>query len=124
MPRHTRRKAKSMSEPKPSLVQSEPALVAGGAAGVVALVMAGLVMLNSLGVLALSPEQLDAIKSFLIPLVAVLGPVVVALFVRPRVTPTAKLEPGATVQAADGQPAVLIPAAQAEMLGIEEVRNA
>lgn len=108
----------NVSEPKPSLVQSEPALVAGGAAGVVALVMAGLIMLNSLGVLTLTPEQLDAIKSFLIPLVAVLGPVVVALFVRPRVTPTAKLYSGETVQTADGQSAVLVPAAQAQMMGI------
>ena len=110
-----------MSEPKPSFVQSEPALVAGGAAGIVGAVMAFLLMAVSLGWVALSPEQLDSIRSFLmlaLPLVAVLGPVAAALFVRPRVTPTAKLTAGATVQAADGQPAVIVPAAQAQMLGI------
>ena len=103
-------------------MKNEPLLIAGGAGSVVGLVMAGLLMLNSLNVLNLTPEQLDAIKSFLIPAVAVLGPLAVALVARPKVTPTAKLEPGATVQAADGQPAVLIPAAQAQQMGFE-VRN-
>ena len=115
-----------MSEPKPSFVQSEPALVAGGVAGLVGAIMAGLLMAVSLGWVALSPEQLDAIRNFLtvaLPIVAALGPIAAALFVRPRVTPTAKLEPGTTVKDADGQPAVIVPAAQAQMLGITEVRE-
>ena len=110
-----------MSEPKPSLVQSEPALVAGSVAALVGAIMAGLLMAVSLGWVALSPEQLDSIRNFLmqaLPLFAVVGPIVVALFVRPRVTPTAKLYSGETVQTATGEDAVLVPAAQAQMLGI------
>lgn len=99
-------------------MKNEPALVAGGTVSVVALIMSGLVMLNSLGMLALTPDQLDAIKSFLIPLVAVVGPLVAFWWARGRVIPTAKLEPGATVQAADGQTAVIVPAARAQMMGI------
>lgn len=90
----------------------EPVLVAGGAASVVALVMAALVMANSLGWLRLTEEQMNAIESFLLPLVAVVGPLVAAWWARGRTTPTA--DP----KTPDGQPAMIVPVAQAQALGL------
>ena len=99
-------------------MKTEPVAVAGGAASIVGLIMAGLLMAGSLGWVRLTQEQLDAIRNFLIPFVAVVGPVLVAAWARGKVTPTAKLTPGATVQDAAGQPAVLLSAAEARQLGI------
>ena len=93
-------------------MKTEPVLVAGGTVSVVGLIMAGLLMCVSLGWFSLTPEQLDAIKSFLIPAAAIIGPVVGALIARRFVTPTA------APRTPEGEPAVLVPAAQAQMLGI------
>ena len=97
----------------------EPVLTAGAVTGII---MAGLFMAVSLGWLRLTDTQLGSIETFAGALLALLLPVLISLWPRSQVTPTAKLEPGATVQAADGTPAVIVPAAQAQMLGIEELR--
>ena len=107
---------------KTTLLESQPVAVAGGAVSVVALIMALLLMLNSLGVLSLTEAQLDAIKTFLIPAVAIVGPINASAWARAQVTPVAKLTAGATVETATGETGVIIPAAQAQMLGIEELR--
>ena len=102
----------------------EPVLTAGALTGVL---MAGLFMAVNLGWLHLTETQLGSVETFAgvllaLLLLALLLPVLISLWPRSQVTPTAKLEPGATVQAADGTPAVIVPAAQAQMLGIEELR--
>ena len=97
----------------------EPVLTAGALTGVL---MAGLFMAVNLGWLHLTETQLGSVETFAGALLALLLPVLISLWPRSQVTPTAKLEPGATVQAADGTPAVIVPAAQAQMLGIEELR--
>ena len=96
-------------------MKTEPVLTAGAIAGVI---MAGLAMAVSLGWLRLSDEQMQAIQAFVLPVLGLVLPVAAALVARRFVTPTAKLTAGATVQAADGQPAGIVPAAQAQMLGI------
>ena len=100
-------------------MKTEPVLTAGAITGVL---MAGLFMAVSLGWLHLTETQLGSVETFAGALLALLLPVLISLWPRSQVTPTAKLEPGATVQAADGTPAVIVPAAQAQMLGIEELR--
>jgi hypothetical protein len=102
-------------EQKPSLIQSEPAMVAGGVASIVGAIMAALLMAVSLGWLTLSPEQLDAIRNFLVMALAAAAPVLpllVAWWTRGRVTPTA--DP----KTEDGEPAMILPVAQAQAMGI------
>jgi len=99
-------------EQKPTLLESQPVAVAGGAVSGVALIMAGLLMLNSLGVLSLTEAQLDAIKTFLTPAVAVAGPIIASAWARQKVTPLA--DP----HTEDSEPAVIVPVAQAQQMGL------
>ena len=79
--------------------------------------MAALAMAVSLGWLALTDAQMQAVQSFVIPALGLVLPVAAALWARGRVTPVA------SPKTESGEPAILVPAAQAEMLGIEEVRE-
>ena len=79
--------------------------------------MAALAMAVSLGWLALTDAQMQAVQAFVIPALGLVLPVAAALWARGRVTPTA------APKTESGEPAILVPAAQAEMLGIEEVRE-
>jgi len=87
----------------------EPVLTAAAISGVI---VAGLTMAVSLGWLRLDEGQMQAIQSFLLPLLGLLLPVVAALWARGKVTPTA------APRTPEGGPAVLVPAAQAQMRGI------
>ena len=87
----------------------EPVLTAGAISGVI---MAGLAMAVSLGWLRLDEEQMGSIQTFLVAALALAVPVVGALIARRFVTPTA------APRTPEGEPAVLVPAAQAQMLGI------
>ena len=87
----------------------EPVLTAGAISGVI---MAGLAMAVSLGWLRLDEEQMGSIQTFLVAALALGVPVVGALIARRFVTPTA------APRTPEGEPAVLVPAAQAQMLGI------
>jgi len=104
-------------------MDTEPVRNANGIAlAVQGAVLALLTAAASLGWIAINPEQMGAIDK---ALAAVLGlavlivpPLVATVWARGKVTPTAKLIPGATVQTATGQPAVLLSAAEAQQLGI------
>lgn len=96
-------------------MKNEPVLTAGAVTGVI---MAGLFMAVSLGWLRLDDAQLGTIETFIGALLVLLLPIVISIWPRQQVTPTAKLTPGAAVKDADGQPAVIVPAAQAQMLGL------
>lgn len=87
----------------------EPVLTAGVVAG---LVMAFLTMAVSLGWLALTEAQLQAVEQFVLPAAGLLLPVALALWARGRVTPVTDPHTAA------GEPAVLLPKAQAQALGI------
>ena len=95
-------------------MKTEPVLTAASIAGVI---MAALAMAVSLGWLALTDAQMQAVQSFVIPALGLVLPVAAALWARGRVTPVA------SPKTESGEPAILVPAAQAEMLGIEEVRE-
>ena len=90
-------------------MKTEPVLTAGAIAGVI---MAGLAMAVSLGWLNLADEQMTAIQAFVLPVLGLVLPIAAALWARGKVTPTA------APKTETGEPAVLIPAAQAQMLGI------
>ena len=90
-------------------MKTEPVLTAGAIAGVI---MAGLAMAVSLGWLRLDEAQMGSIQTFLVAALALGVPVVGALIARRFVTPTA------APRTPEGEPAVLVPAAQAQMLGI------
>ena len=90
----------------------EPVLTAGAVTGIL---MAGLFMAVSLGWLHLNETQLGSIETFAGALLALLLPILVSLWPRSQVTPLA------APKTEDGTPAVIIPAAQAQMLGIEEL---
>ena len=94
-------------------MKSEPVLTAGALTGVL---MAGLFMAVSLGWLHLTETQLGTVETFAGALLALLLPILISLWPRSKVTPVI------CPRTEDGEPAILIPAAQAEMLGIEEVR--
>jgi len=91
----------------------EPVLTAGAISGVI---MAGLAMAVSLGWLHLTETQIGTVETFAGALLALLLPILISLWPRSKVTPVI------CPRTEDGEPAILIPAAQAEMLGIEEVR--
>ena len=93
----------------------EPVLTAGAVTGII---MAGLFMAVSLGWLHLNETQLGSIETFAGALLALLLPVLISLWPRSQVTPVAKLTAGATVETATGETGVIIPAAQAQMLGV------
>ena len=90
-------------------MKSEPVLTAGALSGVI---MAALAMAVSLGWLRLDDAQMGSIQAFLVAALALAVPVVGALIARRFVTPTA------APRTPEGEPAVLVPAAQAQMLGI------
>ena len=94
-------------------MKTEPVLTAGAIAGVI---MAGLAMAVSLGWLNLADSQMQAIQAFVLPVLGLVLPIGAALWARGKVTPVA------SPRTESGEPAILIPAEQAEMLGIEEVR--
>ena len=91
----------------------EPVLTAAALAG---LIMAFLTMAVSLGWLRLTETQLGSVETFAGALLALLLPVLISLWPRSQVTPLA------APKTEDGTPAVIIPAAQAQMLGVEELR--
>ena len=91
-------------------MKSEPVLTAGALSGVI---MAALAMAVSLGWLRLDDAQMGSIQAFLVAALALAVPVVGALIARRFVTPTA------APKTPDGQPAVLIPTAQAQQMGID-----
>lgn len=70
-------------------MKNEPVITA---AAVSSLVGALLIMLVSLNVLQLTPEQHEAIMNFVVPLVAVLFPLGGAAIARQQVTPNHKIE--------------------------------
>jgi hypothetical protein len=86
---------------KGASMKSEPVLTAAAIAGVI---MAGLAMAVSLGWLNLSDDQMQAIQSFVLPVLGLVLPVGAALWARRKVTPVA------APKTADGQPAALVPA--------------
>lgn len=88
----------------------EPVLTAAALAG---LIMAFLTMAVSLGWLRLDEGQMQAIQAFVLPLAGLLLPLVAAWWARGRVTPTA--EPAT----ADGEPAILMPKAEAQAMGLD-----
>lgn len=90
-------------------MKNEPVLTAGALSGII---MAGLAMAVSLGWLRLDEAQMGSIQTFLVALLALAVPVVGALIARRFVTPTAN------PKTETGEPALLIPAAQAQMLGL------
>ena len=97
----------------------EPVVTAAAIAGIV---MAFLAMAVSLNWLALTPEQMETIQAFILPALGLLLPVAAALFARSKVTPVA------APKAADGTPAVLVPAdlvtiAQASVMAEREARQ-
>ena len=94
-------------------MKTEPVLTAGALTGVL---MAGLFMAVSLGWLHLTETQIGTVETFAGGLLALLLPILISLWPRSKVTPVI------CPRTEDGEPAILIPAAQAEMLGIEEVR--
>ena len=94
-------------------MKTEPVLTAGAITGVL---MAGLFMAVSLGWLHLTETQLGTVETFAGALLALLLPILVSLWPRSQVTPLA------APKTEDGTPAVIIPAAQAQMLGVEELR--
>ena len=98
-----------MGQQKPNLLESQPVLTAASIAGVI---VAGLTMAVSLGWLRLDEAQMQAIQAFILPLLGLVLPVGAALWARGKVTPLA--DP----HTEDKQPAVIVPVAQAQMLGI------
>jgi len=90
-------------------MKTEPVLTAGAITGVL---MAGLFMAVSLGWLHLNESQLGSIETFAGALLALLLPILISLWPRSQVTPVD------APKTADGEPAVLLPAAQAQMMGI------
>lgn len=90
-------------------MKNEPVLTAAAVAG---LIMAGLTMAVSLGWLRLDEAQMQSIQGFVLPLIGLLLPLLAGLWARSQVTPTAN------PKTEDGEPAVIIPAAQAQMLGV------
>ena len=96
-------------------MKTEPVLTAGAITGVL---MAGLFMAVSLGWLHLNETQLGSVETFVGALLALLLPVLISLWPRSQVTPVVKLTTGATVETATGETGVIIPAAQAQMLGV------
>ena len=87
----------------------EPVLTAGAISGVI---MAGLAMGVSLGWLKLDDAQMGSIQTFLVAALALAVPLVGALVARRYVTPLAN------PKTESGEPAVILPAAQAQMLGV------
>jgi len=89
-------------------MKTEPVLTAAAIAGVL---MAFLGMAVSLGWLRLDESQMQAIQAFVLPALGLILPIaaaLVALLAAPKTE--------------NGTPAVIIPAAQAQMLGVEELR--
>ncbi len=86
------------------------------AGAVQAVIMLGLGMAVSLGWLTLNPEQMGSIEKFvtaLIALAVLIAPQVIAAFwARKQVTPVA------APRTATGEPAVIVPLATAQMLGV------
>lgn len=78
----------------------EPVITVGVITGIV---MAFLAMAVSLNWLRVSSDQLNAIQSFLLPTLALVVPIVAAVYARMFVTPTA------APKTIDGQDAVLVP---------------
>ena len=89
-------------------MKSEPVITAAAISG---LVMAFLTMAVSLGWVQLSPEQMKAVEQFVLPAVAIFLPIVAAIFARRLVTPTAN------PKTATGEPAAIVPLAQAQAMG-------
>jgi apolipoprotein N-acyltransferase len=96
-------------------MKTEPVLTAAGLSG---FVMAFFAMAVAMGWIQLSDAQMQSVQAVVIPLAVFIVPLLAAWWARGRVTPTAKLFSGETIQTATGEPAVLVPAAQAQMLGI------
>ena len=97
----------------------EPVVTAAAIAGIV---MAFLAMAVSLNWLALTPEQMETIQAFILPMLGLLLPVAAALFARSKVTPTAN------PKTESGEPAVIVPAdlvttAQAAVMAEREARQ-
>ena len=92
-------------------MKTEPVLTAASIAGVI---MAALAMAVSLGWLNLDDAQMGAIQAFVLPVLGLVLPVVAALWARGKVTPTAAPKTEA------GEPAVLVPAAIAQAMGITQ----
>lgn len=90
---------------------TEPVLTAAAVAG---LIMAGLTMAVSLGWLNLTEDQMGAVQGFILPLAGLVLPLIAGFVARSQVTPTAN------PKTEDGQPAVLIPKAQAQAMGLQE----
>lgn len=95
----------------------EPVLSAQAiAAAVSAVIMLGLGMAVSLGWLSLNSDQMGSIEKFvgaLLALAVLVGPQLVAAFwARKQVTPVA------APKTASGEPAVIVPLATAQMLGV------
>lgn len=91
-------------------MKSEPVLTAAVIAG---LVMAFLGMAVSLNWLRLDSGQMEAIQSFILPAAGLILPLIAGLVARSQVTPTA------APRTADGEPAVLLPVATAQQMGID-----
>lgn len=87
----------------------EPVLTAAGLSG---FVMAVLAMAISMGWLRLSPEQVEAVQRVVVPLAVFIVPLAAALWARSQVTPTA------APKTPDGEPAVIVPVAQAQQMGL------
>jgi hypothetical protein len=82
-------------------MKTEPVLTAAALAGII---VAGLSMAVSLGWLRLTPEQMQSVQAFILPLAALLLPVGAAFYARSKVTPTA------APRTPDGKAAVIVPA--------------
>lgn len=81
-------------------LQSEPVLLAGTITGVI---MAGLGMAVSLGLLSLDTGQMKSIETFVVGLLGLLVPIGLAWWARRKVTPLSR------PRTKDGEDAVIIP---------------
>lgn len=93
-------------------IGGEPVMLTGGITGVI---MAFLAMAVSLGWFELNDAQMESIKTFVVALAGVGGlavPLLLAWLARGRVTPLAD------AHTKDGQPAVIVPVAQAQQMGL------
>lgn len=87
----------------------EPVLTAAAIAGVI---MAGLSMAVSLGWLSLDAGQMEAIQAFVLPALGLVLPIVAAFWARGKVTPVS------APRTPDGEPAAIVPRAQAQAAGL------
>lgn len=104
-------------EQKPNLLESQPVLTASGiAAAVQAAIVALITMAASFGWITVSPDQMTTVQGALTAIgalaVLVVPQLIAVLWARGRVTPLA--DP----HTKDKEPAVIIPVAQAQQMGI------